>query len=219
MISLLCPTRGRAASLVVSVNGLLDLADTPSEVEVLVATDPDDTGIYVGGDYGDGGKVWVWQAPERYGYARLHEYYNALASIASGEWLMIWNDDARMITPGWDTVIAAQPPGVLWMKANHCGGGNLFPAWPRAWSEALGHVSLVPHCDMWIQHIGQALGCQRQVPVEILHDRKDVTGGHDDQTYAEGRGPLGPNGMTGAFPAELVREDAAVIRSLGAVRM
>jgi hypothetical protein len=47
----------------------------------------------------------------------------------------------------------------------------------------------------------------------------DVTGGHDDATYAEGRGPLGPNGMTGPFPDERVRADAEVIRSLGAVRM
>jgi hypothetical protein len=219
VISLLCPTRGRPASLAVSVNGLLDLADTPSEVEVLIAVDPDDTGVYVGCEEGDGGKVWVWQAPERYGYRRLHEYYNALAAIASGEWLMIWNDDAVMLTSGWDTLIAAQPPGVLWMKANHCAGGNLFPAWPAAWTRALGHVSLSPHCDMWIQHLGQGLGCQRQVPVEILHDRKDVTGGHDDATYAEGRGPLGPNGTAGPFPFELVRADVEVIRSLQAVRM
>lgn len=214
MISLLCPTRGRTASLEASVLSLYELADCPDEVEILVAADPDEEP----GPWLPLANRW-WTAPERYGYGRLHEYYNALAAMASGEWLMIWNDDARMLTPGWDTIIGAQPPAVLWMKANHCGGGNLFPAWPRAWSEALGHVSLVPHVDMWIQHIGQALGCQRNVSVEVFHDRFDVTGGHGDQTYAEGRGPLGPNGMTGAFPAELVREDAAVIRSLGAVRM
>lgn len=216
MISLLCPTRGRPASLARSAASLLDLADAPDAVEILAMADPDDPappGAYLQVP------AILSVAPERYGYRRLHEYYNALAAMASGEWLMIWNDDARMLTRGWDRIIGGQQPGVLWMKANHCGGGNLFPAWPAEWTRALGHVSLSPHCDMWIQHIGQELGCQRQVPVEILHDRKDVTGGHDDLTYAEGRGPLGPNGTDGPFPFDLVKEDAAVVRSLGAVRM
>lgn len=220
MISLLCPTRGRPDSLWESIGSLNDHAADVGAHEVLVAADPDERDSYAWAD--DLAGVRLWTAPERFGYRCLHEYYNALAAMAAGEWLMIWNDDARMLTPGWDAVIEgalSASPGVLWMKANHCDGGNLFPAWPRAWSEALGHVSLSPHCDMWIQHLGQGLGCQRPVPVEILHDRKDVTGGHDDATYAEGRGPLGPNGTAGPFPYELVRADVEAIRALTTVRI
>ena len=222
-VSVLCPTRKRAASLAVSVNGLLDLAGSPGEVEVLVATDPDDTGIYVGGDYGDGGRVWIWQAPERYGYARLHEYYNALAKMAAGEWLLIWNDDARMVTPGWDAIIAARQPGVLWLGANHHHSASMFPAWPKAWADALGYVSPVAHCDTYLQYLGEGLGGLVKVPVEVLHDRADVTGGHDDATYAEGRGRIGPHGMVDGFDGPAVRaqvvQDVLTIERLGAVRM
>ena len=218
MISVLCPSRERVGQLAVSVTSLV--RNAARDIEILVVADDDDLAtIGAVPEIGPPARLLV---TSRKGYGGLHEYYQLAAAAArasAGDWLMVWNDDARMVTPGWDTVIAAQQPGVLWMRANHCDGGNLFPAWPRAWSEALGHVSLVPHVDMWIQRLGSELGCQRRVDVEVLHDRKDVTGGHDDATYAEGRGPLGPNGMTGPFPDELVRADAAVIRSLGAVRM
>jgi hypothetical protein len=39
------------------------------------------------------------------GYDSLHEYYNELASKATGDWLMLWNDDAVMETEGWDEKI------------------------------------------------------------------------------------------------------------------
>jgi len=214
-VSVLCPSRGRGASLAKSAETLTALAADPSMIEILVAVDPDDEATAQAASFIPA-RVKVWRAPQRYGYARLHEYYNALARMACGRWLLIWNDDARMLTQGWDAVIAAQQPGVLWSQANHCGGGNLFPAWPREWTQALGHVSLSPHCDMWIQHIGQGLGCQRRIPVEVFHDRKDVTGGHDDATYAEGRGLIGPDDTIEPFPYERVREDAEIIRRLGA---
>jgi hypothetical protein len=57
-----------------------------------------------------------------------------------------------------------------------------------------------------------------KIPVQILHDRADVTGGHDDLTYAEGRKLLGSEGMAPEFDAVAVRgqveADAAVIRRL-----
>lgn len=98
---------------------------------------------------------------------------------------MLWNDDARILTEGWDTIVAEQPPSVLWPHSNDIANCNTFPIWPRTWTEHLGHVSLSPHCDSWIQFLGQSLGRHDRIDVEILHDRADLTGGHDDQTRAE----------------------------------
>ena len=42
---------------------------------------------------------------DRLGYKNLHEYMNALWVQASGEWLMLWNDDALMETKDWDLEI------------------------------------------------------------------------------------------------------------------
>lgn len=183
MISVLLPTRGRPVALAESVGSLRHLAAETDGLEILVAADPDDpdTGLAaatIGVDH-------VWVAPERYGYHQLQLYVNYLAERASGDWLLLWNDDARMLTPGWDVIVHEQPPSVLWPLSNDVPGCNTFPLWPRSWTAAMGHVSLSPHCDSWIQHIGEALQLQERIPVEVLHDRADLTGGHDDQTRAE----------------------------------
>ncbi len=186
MISVLCPTRGRPGPLAESVSSLLDLAS--GAVEVLTALDPDDS---AGLDAAARLPVRAWTAPERFGYMQLHRYYNHLASMAGGEWLLVWNDDARMLTAGWDEIIAAQEQGALWLSCTTMRGGNFFPAWPAAWTRACGHVALAANIDVWISEVGRRLGREQQIPVEVFHDRYDVTGGHDDQTYAEGRKVMG----------------------------
>ncbi len=185
MISALVPSRGRPEALAGSIASLLGLAAGPDAVEVVAAIDPDDAWRY---------EQWVYPStrilvtPERYGHARIHEYMNALAAMASGEWLLNWNDDAVMLTPGWDAVIASRAPGVLWPSANHHPGCNIFPAWPAEWTRLTGHMSLAPNCDSWIQDLGERLGRQERIPVEVFHDRHNQTGSgrFDDATYAEG---------------------------------
>jgi hypothetical protein len=200
-ITALCPSRRRPSQLRDSLYGLIDHADHRRDIEVLVAFDPDDETV-------DEARwlmqpvrqIRTWTAPERYGYGRLHEYYNALAEQAQGDWLLIWNDDARMQTLGWDSIITSSPPRVLWLEANHSPQANMFPAWPRSWAQAAGHVSLSPHCDSWLQMLGTYLG-QLRVPIEVRHYRADITGDHEDDTYREGRGQIGTDGYwPGAEP-------------------
>lgn len=186
LISVLLPTRNRPGSLRVSVASLLDQAAVPQDIEILLAADPDDDTARSA--VSDGLPARVWTAPERYGYEGLFRYYNHLATLAAGDWLMLWNDDARMITRGWDDVIRRQERwGVLASRANHCGDANLFPVFPRWWAEVTGHISLSPNVDVWIGEVGAMLGSCMRIPVEVFHDRFDVTGNHDDQTYREGR--------------------------------
>jgi hypothetical protein len=158
------------------------MAARPGSIQVLVGADPDDPSTR---EVDLPWQATVWTAPERYGYPRLHEYVNRLAEQADGDWLMLWNDDARILTEGWDAAVAEQEPGVLWPHSNDIPTCNTFPIWPRTWTNHLGHVSLSPHCDSWIQYLGQAIGRHERVAIEILHDRADLTGGHDDQTRAE----------------------------------
>jgi hypothetical protein len=214
-VSVLMPSRGRPAALLAAINSLKWNACYPANVEVLVAADPDDQETVAVARIA---KAWQWTAPERYGYARLHEYYNRLAGMAHGEWLLLWNDDAIMVTEGWDGIIRGQDPAVLWLGANHHHTASMFPAWPRAWAQATGHVSPVPHCDTFLQHLGEVLGLLVKVPVEVRHDRADVTGANDDATYAEGRGVIGPCGMVDGFDPQLERatimQDVPIIQQL-----
>lgn len=219
MISVLCPSRGRPESLAASVASLIALASDQAAVEVLVGADPDDpqtAGRDWTAEWEAGRNIESWTAPERYGYAQLHLYYNHLAAMARGEWLLLWNDDAQMLTGDWDKVISEQAPGVLWPGSNQ--GQYYFPAWPKAWSDAWGHVSLSPNVDVWLSEVGARLGLASPVPVEILHDRKDITGGHDDQTYAEGRAVMGAYSNHPDYSSPANREarirDAIAVRKL-----
>jgi hypothetical protein len=215
LVSVLFPSRHRLRSARESVASLRDNASDPAGVEYLIAVDPDEPDDYASLAAGD---VLVWTAPERWGYLRLHDYYQALARQARGTWLLIWNDDARMLSPGWDTVIKRQQPGVLWFHVNQAEAGNIFPCWPRAWTDAIGHIALCWNVDTWIHDVGVLLGKVVRVPVDVLHDRYDVTGGHDDQTAAEGsKIAYGPNWVYDRPEYVTQRErDAQAVRELTA---
>jgi hypothetical protein len=219
-ISVTFASRGRPAALRAAVCSLLDLAAEPDEVQVIVAVDPDDEATYAAIlDLPNPSMAnYAYVAPERYGYYRLHDYLNPLAKMAKGTWCLWWNDDMRMQTPGWDLVIRGNRPAILWPRANHVHHANIVPAWPRAWSDATGHASPTSHMDTYMQWLGDLLGRHDRIPVDVFHDRADVTGNHQDQTYAEGRKTLGSEGMVPGFDAAAVREqietDARIIRGL-----
>lgn len=183
MISVLLPSRGRPEALIESVASLRDNADDPDRVEVLVAVDADDPATRTAALVSSVTGITTFE--ERHGYSGLYHYVNELARKAMGDWLFLWNDDARMLTAGWDRIVHDQAPAVLWPHSNDIPTCNTFPLWPKAWTDLIGHVSLSPHCDSWIQYLGQTLGLHHRVPIQILHDRADLTGGHDDQTRAE----------------------------------
>jgi hypothetical protein len=206
-ISVIFASRGRPGALWLTLSQLMDLADFPADIEAIVAVDPDDETVR-GLELPQGCRMWI--APERYGYQGLHHYLNQLAKMAAGSWLMWWNDDMRMQTQGWDTIIRQSPQGVLWPSANHLPHANIVPIWPKAWSDAAGMVTPTMHMDTWLQYVAETLGLHHQVPIEVVHDRADVTGGHDDQTYAEGRKPMGPEGMSPDFQPALTQFPAYV---------
>lgn len=121
----------------------------------------------------------------RLGYARMHEMVNALAKEASGDWLLLWNDDAVMLTHRWVIDVERHRQAVLNTRTNHGAGLVPFPLVPKSWVDALGHFSLNRHCDSWWQEIGVRLGRLDDIDVEVFHDRADLTGNNDDATFAE----------------------------------
>ena len=168
-ISVLLPSRGRPTALMETMAGLLALAADPDDMQIWIAADPDDdaTQALAGSLYAH--RACMWTPPERYGYKNLHRYVNKLAEMACGEWLMFWNDDATMLTSGWDDVIRREAPGILWPQADYAPAINTFPVIPRAWARHLGHVSLDQSADMWWYELGLRTETQRKIPVSIHH--------------------------------------------------
>jgi hypothetical protein len=208
--------------LTAAAGSLICNANAAAELEIIVAADPDDDAtlsVFTEAEHQSlPSQLRVWVAPERYGYTNLHVYLNELARLASGEWLMWFNDDMRLLTAGWDDEVREHRPAVLWPRANHVHHANIAPAWPKAWSDATGHASPVSHMDTYWQRVGEALGRHDPVNFKILHDRADVTGNHADQTYAEGREQLGAEGMVPGWDENAfhhqVAVDSEIIRGL-----
>ena len=206
-ISILLPTRKRTEAVIKSVGSLLANAANPADIELLIAYDDDDeesreffstTWFPFLEQCGATTKVFE---TERFGYLRLYKYVNMLAEQASGDWIMFWNDDALMLTENWDAEIAKHD-GYFGLLRMPCANMNhpfaLFPIIPREWVTYFGRVSPVNHSDWWIYNVTAPLGRLRNLPVQVYHDRADVSGGNNDETFAEqsydsdGKDPTNP---------------------------
>lgn len=173
IISVLIPTRQRPGALERSISSLRDQAHMPDLIEFCVAVDPDDSIPVIPG-------IKLHIPSHRYGYGLLHEYYNDLARISSGDWLFIWNDDAIMLTSGWDTFIRKQPPALLWSYVPEALGMNVFPVVPAAWAQHLGHLSLNHSIDMWLIDVGEQLNRRvHHIPVTVSHQKMEDSTAHE----------------------------------------
>lgn len=172
MISVLMPTRGRPELAKQAI------ASLGKGVEVLVYLDEDDPKF---NEYSfENVRVTTG---ERSGYNRLYNYYNILGEKATGDWLMLWNDDAIMETEWWQDKIWRYNHTVPHVLTFH-EQDNLFPIISKKLFDLLGHFSLSPHVDSWVQYIGEHAGIQTLVPdVNIKHFREET----QDDTYREGR--------------------------------
>ena len=193
LITVMLPTRHRTPLVERSVQSLLALADDPTQIEIAVAYDQDDTQSH---DYFAsaewtalittyGAHFQKHQTPQ-WGYQELHNYYNLLATHAQGKWLLIWNDDALMKSAGWDSMIKQEQDymGMLHMiTENYRPKFALFPLIPRKWIDIFGSVSLSNSNDSWIHHICLEAKAIKMIDAVVFHDRADLTGNNLDQTY------------------------------------
>ena len=180
MISVLVPSRERPELLARSIESLGD-----ADLEVLVRVDDDDPRL---DDYRALPGIELIVGPH-HGYGSLQHYYNELAERATSDWLFIWNDDCLMQTPDWLDIVLSYDGKmvVLNPNTNHDNWEidmNVFPIFPRRMVELMGHLSLNSHNDSWIEYIGRDAGIMVRVPIVIHHDRADLTGQNDDETYA-----------------------------------
>jgi hypothetical protein len=192
IISILLPTRGRRDVLKTSVKSLVDKANQKSKIEILFGIDEDDVGIseYIKDELAPYFKKHTIEARasvfKPLGYENLHIYINTLAGAATGEWLFFWNDDCLMVSEGWDDVIR-QYDGqfkLLGPKDNHEGHPYaILPIVPKDWFILMGHLSQNPQNDAWLSHIAYMLDIFERVDFEFIHDRADITGNNDDETF------------------------------------
>lgn len=217
MISVLLPSRGRVDLLRRSIDSLFRMASRDDNVEVLVGLDSDDEAsqeaMLEEDDHRHLVRVVVAAGldGERFGYHRLHEYFNMLWVHGRGNWFLLWNDDALMQTPGWDHQLDELEPGVAVLHGNH-DPFNVFPAVHRAAVEAMGHFSLSNHNDSWLADVAVGVPCLRDTTIQVLHDRFDLTGNNNDATYQQGRGGYRTSEYYGPALSALRGQDVLKVR-------
>jgi hypothetical protein len=188
-------------------------ASDAARIEVLVGYDDDDPETAAVADELGYRSV----AFRRHGYDKLHLYVNDLAEQSTGPWLFLWNDDAFMETDNWDLFLDrfnSLAPAVL--SPSSTGVGHTmccFPIVSRALYDRLGHMSLSPHIDSWLQDLGNQARILHNINVSILHDRFDLTGGHDDETWSESRSGYRTSEFYSEPMQRLLRRDIARVLS------
>lgn len=189
-ISILLPTRGRTTTLRDSLVSLANLADNPSKVEFLLAFDHDDANSIewcqenVLPELDQRGCKYTVLGFERLGYIRLNEYVNSLAAQAQGQWLFFWGDDAVMLTQGWDSrIVEVDKFRVLRIPTHNQHPYAIFPIVPREWYELFGYISAHQLSDSYVSQVAYMVDIVQDIAVEVIHDRFDITGNNNDDTY------------------------------------
>ena len=190
-IAILLPTRGRAEMLERSVKSVIDLAANASRVQIMFGFDNDDS---IGTTHFEKAlQPWLDQQGVNYtamsfapmGYIRLNEYVNELARNSDANWLVFWNDDAVMQTQNWDQEITKHT-GEFKLLAFHTHNDHpysIFPIVPRKWLDLLGYLSPHQISDAWLSQQAYMLDIWQRIKVDVLHDRHDLTGNNNDQTF------------------------------------
>jgi glycosyltransferase involved in cell wall biosynthesis len=199
-ITILLPTRKRVETLKKSIESLIKTSKHPDKLQFLFAVDDDDIdtiNFLKSTSYPNQGVLTF----KPMGYENIHKYNNTLALYAHGKWLMFFNDDAIMTTQNWDTKIMDRGSNfrVLRVREQTSHPYAIFPIFPRDWFMLLDHISLHGQNDAWISEIAYSLDIMRDIDIDIIHDRADITGNNNDETfkarkYKEGN-PNDPNDL------------------------
>lgn len=197
--SIILPTRKRTNLAEKSIDSIVSKAAHQENLEVLLTIDADDndTKSWLDNHYREKFQKTYKASlkeivfPERLGYHRLNEYVNHAAGASHGHWLFIWNDDANMLTDNWDAILYRATGYFGLFRANvknHNHPFALFPIIPRLWYEMLGYISPTTHVDRFIFEVSYRIMVQPfivNIPIDIEHDRYDLTGNNNDEVYKE----------------------------------
>lgn len=111
LVSILLPTFRRSLMLEQCVQSILRSADHPDAVEFCIRFQPDDPNL--GRDMANmrviGSNVRTMVGEKNHGYFGGHIHHTEAASMATGDWLWLMNDDSTVHGKGWDTRLADIP--------------------------------------------------------------------------------------------------------------
>jgi hypothetical protein len=192
LVSVLLPSRGRPLMLKETVANLVGKSEDPARIEILIRLDDDDeksrkAAPALLAEYGEAIKILT--GPRGRGYAGMHHFINELCAEARGDFLFLFNDDARMETENWcrELVALRDQICVLKPRTNYT-AENPFPIVHRKIRDIIGHFAAGPYCDKWAEVISQAAGIEKEPDIFVTHEYHEagnLTNLNTDQTATE----------------------------------
>lgn len=182
-IAVLLPTRSRTHALTTSVTSLITLVKDISSIQIIFGLDNDDqiglkhfeTVIQPLLDKHN--VAYEAQAFDSMGYEGLNRYYNHLGKSANADWLFVWNDDAVMETPSWDSVISSYTGQFKLLKVHTHNEHpySIFPIVPKEWYDLFGHFSRHQMIDAELSQMAFVLDIMQVVDVWVTHNQIELT--------------------------------------------
>ena len=199
LISVMIPSRGRPGHLLAAIDSCVSLAQYPQSIEFVIKTDDDDTEtlavITKARDTNPHVAIKIVTSPKGNGFQDIHNWYNRLMlPQASGDWLLLFNDDARLKTQNWDAILNATWLGNFWhgspsdvcclaLKTNGKKDSNEFIMVRRRACEIMGHVFGSPYGDSWLVRTFEFIESFIRVDlIEVEHLREDLKDSTRDAT-------------------------------------
>lgn len=164
---MLIPSRNNLENLTIGVNSFIENTNNLENIEILIGYDFDDPiKDQYEKSFGNIDVIKLHEFKVRHGYYGLNLYYNELIAESSGDYMMVCNDDVRMLTENWDdmlqkyenrfNVIQIQ---TMWLP--HPNGIDpcvmradlLFPIFPKKWVDVTGRIAGNAHNDSWISQV------------------------------------------------------------------
>ncbi len=185
LVSVLLPTRGSPELLTRCIDSLISKATDPRCLEILLKLDYDDQpniacAQRLASNYSI--RIGAVVTVRGSGYYDIHHYLNNLAVAAKGDWLFIFNDDATIVTQGWDDLLRdcgtpmcwhGCPADVMMLSCEMLGkpNANDFFLLRRKTAQLLGHVCRSPGGDVWLSRLLGILASHARIPIEVDHQR------------------------------------------------
>lgn len=161
--SIILPSRKRVKELSDCIFHLHNLAKNKNDIEYCLKIDDDDieTISFIRG-LENFLNIKYHIGPREGGYADLYKFFNKCCEISTGDWLFLYNDDARMLTKNWDEIILSIDP---WKVAGWQGDEDIclyapsiknknasfiYPILKRETYQLLGHFSIGFYSDDYI---------------------------------------------------------------------
>ncbi len=180
LVSVIFPSRGRSSWLRQAIDSLYSLSVNKDQIEyILKVDDDDDETIATVEKLAEEIDLRAIVSPRGNGYADIHEWYNEMSKMARGDWILIFNDDCRMVTADWDHVLLHCTVDKLWHSVPDV-MMTIVPSVGRPDTkefffvrrkvvEILGMMSPIAHMDNWLTSVMEFVKSLRVVPIMVDH--------------------------------------------------